>query len=106
MKTILGGVLGLLLAVQPVAADDSQGEGGGKSAAEIAQELANPNNSLGALTLNMDYRQFGGDLPGAGDEHGFGVSFQPSFPVPLGGGVNLGSSCDTPTAPGRRARAP
>jgi len=62
---------------------------GGQSAAEVAAELANPNTSLGVLGFPLDFVRYGGDLPGAGDQNGFKISFQPSLPVSLGGGLNF-----------------
>lgn len=59
------------------------------SADEVAAELANPNTTLGTLSLNLDTKWFGGDLPGAGDQAGFALLFQPSLPYALGGGTNL-----------------
>ncbi|WP_448211765.1 hypothetical protein [Colwellia sp. MEBiC06753] len=60
-----------------------------KSAEEIAAELANPNTVLGTMNFNIDYTAFDGDLPGAGDQSGTRITFQPSLPYPLGDGVNL-----------------
>ena len=61
----------------------------GKSAAEIAAELANPNTNLGTLNFNFDYVNFKGDLPGADDQNAFIMTFQPILPVPLGEGLNF-----------------
>ena len=60
-----------------------------RSVDEIAAELANPNNALGVLTFNFDTKWYGGELPGASDQSGFAMLFQPSFPYPLGPGTNL-----------------
>jgi hypothetical protein len=66
----------------------------GKSADEIAKELANPNNSLASLTFKNQYRWYKGDLPGADDQDNYTLLFQPVFPFPLaptasGGKANL-----------------
>lgn len=37
------------------ASADTDGPGGGRSASEIAAELANPNTTLGSLSFNLDY---------------------------------------------------
>ena len=56
----------------------------GKSAAEIAKELANPANPLSSLTSNFEYRSFKGALPGADKQESWLYSFQPAFPFPIG----------------------
>ena len=66
----------------------------GKSADEVARELANPNNSLASLTFKNQFRWYNGDLPGAGDQFSFTTLFQPVFPFKLeptssGGTANL-----------------
>lgn len=61
----------------------------GKTAEEVAAELANPNTTLGVLGFPIDFVRYGGDLPGATDENGFKINFQPSLPVPLGEGLNF-----------------
>jgi hypothetical protein len=55
----------------------------GKSAEEIAKELANPNNSLASLTFKNQFRWYKGDLPGADDQSNYTLLFQPVFPFPL-----------------------
>ena len=59
------------------------------SADEIAASLANPNTPLASLNLKIQYRQFEGDLPGADDETGIGLIFQPSLPFPLDSGAKI-----------------
>jgi len=59
------------------------------SADEIAASLANPNTPLASLNLKIQYRQFEGDLPGANDETGTGLIFQPSLPFPLDSGAKI-----------------
>jgi hypothetical protein len=55
----------------------------GKSAEEIAKELANPNNSLASLTFKNQFRWYTGDLPDADDQSNYTLLFQPVFPFPL-----------------------
>ena len=69
--------------------EESKNTHQGKSAAEVARELANPNTSLGTMTFNLDYLNFKGDLPGADDQKAFSLTFQPALPVPLGEGLNF-----------------
>jgi hypothetical protein len=69
--------------------DIDQGTHQGKSAEKIAHELANPNAALGFLAFQLDYINFDGDLPGAGDQDAWRLTFQPSIPYPLGKGVNF-----------------
>lgn len=59
------------------------------SADEIARQLANPNASLASLVFPFDFTRYGGDLPGASDQSAFKLSFQPSFPYPLGESTNF-----------------
>ena len=56
----------------------------GKSADEIAKELANPNTSLASLTFKNQFRSYKGDLPDADDQDNYTLLFQPVFPFPLG----------------------
>ena len=79
----------LLLSVGIASAQTDAGERGQKSAEEVAQELANPNTALGQLAFPIDTIWYDGELPGASDEWGFRVNFQPSLPVPIGPGVNF-----------------
>jgi len=59
------------------------------SAAEVAEELANPNTALGSLAFLLDYTNFDGDLPDADHQDGWKLSFQPSLPYPIAKGVNF-----------------
>ena len=59
------------------------------SANEIAAELANPNTPMATLTFKLQYRQFDGDLPGAAEQTGTGLVFQPSLPFPLDNGDKI-----------------
>jgi hypothetical protein len=66
----------------------------GKSADEVAKELANPNNSLASLTFKNQFRWYTGDLPNADDQSNYTLLFQPVFPFSLaptasGGKANL-----------------
>ena len=55
-----------------------------KSADEIARDLANPNSPLASLTGKLQYRTFGGDIPGANTQDSMTFLFQPVFPFGLG----------------------
>ena len=55
----------------------------GKSAEEIARELANPNNSLASLTFKNQFRWYTGDLPDADDQSNYTLLFQPVFPFSM-----------------------
>lgn len=66
----------------------------GKSADQVAKELANPNNSFASLTFKNQYRWYTGDLPNADDQDNYTLLFQPVFPFTLqpaadGGKANL-----------------
>jgi len=66
----------------------------GKSADEVARELANPNNSLASLTFKNQFRSYTGSFPGADDQDNYTLLFQPVFPFALkptdsGGKANL-----------------
>jgi hypothetical protein len=62
------------------------GAAGKPSAEEIAAKLANPNAPLATLNLKLQYRTYEGDLPGADDQDGTTLLFQPSFPFALSNG--------------------
>ena len=66
-----------------------QGGAAAPSADEVAKSLANPNTPLATLTLKLQYRAFDGDLPGAGDESGTSMLFQPAFPFSLDNGATV-----------------
>jgi len=91
-------VFAIVFAVTLCLASQALGQGKegheGKSADEIAKELANPNNSLASLTFKNQYRWYTGDLPGADDQDNYTLLFQPVFPFTLsptasGGKANL-----------------
>jgi len=82
----------VVLDSKPDAKSDAPTPEGGAakpSADEIAASLANPNTPLASLNLKFQYRQFEGDLPGADDEIGTGLIFQPTLPFPLNGGDKI-----------------
>jgi hypothetical protein len=60
-----------------------------RSADEIAAELANPNTPVASLNFKLQNRRFDGDLPGAGDQSGTTLLFQPSLPFPLDNGDQI-----------------
>ena len=64
--------------------DIAVGQEEGKSADEVAKELANPNNSLASLTFKNQYRWYTGDLPDADDQSNYTLLFQPVFPFSMG----------------------
>lgn len=78
-----------LVAFVTHAQDDNQSKGDERSASDIAAELANPNTTLGSLNFNFDYINYQGDLPDAGSQNGFSMSFQPVLPIPLNETMNL-----------------
>ncbi|HEY8567750.1 hypothetical protein [Microbulbifer sp.] len=61
-------------------------EDGDMSANEVSRQLSNPNTSLARLTFKNQFRWFEGSLPGADNQRGYELLFQPSFPIKLGGG--------------------
>ena len=73
------------------AAESSETAAAGEepSAEEVARQLANPNTSLAMLNFNFDYVDYDGFLPGADGAEAWRLSFQPSFPYPLGDGKNF-----------------
>ncbi len=87
-------VLLTVLASSPLAAETQANAPGtahhGKSADEIAKELANPNNDIAKLTFKNQYRWYKGDLPGADDQSNYTMLFQPIFPFSLGHTANGG----------------
>ncbi len=70
-------------------APDDEGGPGSPSAEDIANELSNPNTSLGTMNFNFDYIKFKGDLPGASSQRAKRVTFQPSLPYKLSDTTNL-----------------
>ena len=79
-----------LVAFMANAQEDDQTKGDApKTAAEIAEDLANPNTVMGTLNFNFDYVNYQGDLPDAGSQNSFVMGFQPVLPVPLNKTTNL-----------------
>lgn len=78
----------LVCILSPVASAQNA-ESGSASAADIAKELANPNTALAFLAFPLDFTDYGGTLSGAGDQSGWKLSFQPSFPYPLNDSTNF-----------------
>jgi len=68
---------------------DDEGGPGSPFAEDIANELANPNTSLGTMNFNFDYIKFKGDLPGASSQWAKRITFQPSLPYKLSETSNL-----------------
>jgi len=68
---------------------DDEGGPGSPSAEEIANELANPNTSLGTMNFNFDYIKYKGNLPGASSQRAKRITFQPSLPYKLSETSNL-----------------
>ena len=79
----------IVFAMTSKAQEDDQTKGDEKTASEIAKELAHPNTVLGTMNFNFDYMHYRGDLPDAGSQNSFSMSFQPVLPVPLSKTINL-----------------
>jgi len=60
-----------------------------RSASDVAQELANPNTSLGFLAFQLDYTTYNGDLHDANDQDSWRLGFQPSIPYPIAKDTNF-----------------
>ena len=82
MKKVTATISVILLTTAAVQAED-------RSNAELAAELANPNTSLGSLNFPIDYTSYKGDLPGAGSQESWKVTFQPVLPYPVADGMNV-----------------
>lgn len=83
MRKLVITALSLSLCLASHAMCQESAQQGGKSADEIAKELANPNNSLASLTFKNQYRWYTGDLPGADNQDNYTLLFQPVFPFTL-----------------------
>jgi len=68
---------------------DDEGGLAAPSADDIANELSNPNTTLGTMNFQFDYIAFDGDLPNADKPEAYRFQFQPSMPYPLTDTVNL-----------------
>ena len=67
----------LFLGVASLSADTIDG----KSAEEIAKELANPNTPLTSLKFKLQYTEYEGSLPHAGEQNFTSISLQPTLYV-------------------------
>ena len=81
VKTLVAG-LTVLFSISIVVAE-------GLSAEETAQKLANPNSPLASLNFKFQFRGFEGSLPGADNQNGSMLLFQPSLPFPLENGDSI-----------------
>lgn len=61
----------------------------GKSAEELARELANPNTPLTSLKFKTQFRSYTGNLPDADKQSGTTILFQPTLPFLLESGRTL-----------------
>ncbi len=84
MKTIFLSLIAILMAAVAMAAEYE-----GKSANEVAKELANPNTPLTSLKFKVQYRSYEGDLPNADDQDSTTVLFQPTLPFPFANDYKL-----------------
>ena len=82
-------VIWLFVFICPCAATSQEAAAEIRSAADIAEALANPNASLAFLAFPIDYVQYDGDAPGASRQSAWRLSFQPSFPYPLNDSTNF-----------------
>jgi len=64
----------------------------GKSADEVARDLANPNTPLATLRFKNQLRLFEGDLANADDQTSYTLLFQPILPFALGTNSGGGSA--------------
>lgn len=65
------------------------GELDGKSADDIAKELANPNTPLTSLRFRLQHFSYEGDLPNANSQSSTLLNLQPTLPFPLDNGHNI-----------------
>lgn len=72
-----------------VNAQDENKKGSSTKAEEVARQLANPNATLGYLSVPIDYILYDGDLPNASSQSAVKLNFQPSLPYPISEGVNF-----------------
>ena len=61
--------------VTRAAVPDDEGGFGAPSAKEVANELSNPNTTMGTMNFQFDYIAFDGDLRNASDQEAFRVTF-------------------------------
>lgn len=79
----------LLLTFYGFSQEASQSKEVAESTDDIAEKLNNPTAAIGSLTGLIDFKTFEGDLPMAGDQAAWSLTFQPSLPKPLKNGKNL-----------------
>ena len=56
---------------------------------QIALELSNPVTGLRSVAIDIEYRTYQGDLPGANDQSGYRTVIAPSWPIELSNGKLL-----------------
>ncbi len=78
--------LGTVLAEENPEAEGNPDTPRGKSADEIARELANPATPMSSISNHLEYRLYDGDLPGASSRQSWMYTLQPAFPFDLGEG--------------------
>ncbi len=61
----------------------------GKTDAELARELANPNTPLTSLKFKTQYRTYTGDVLDAGSQSGTNILLQPTLPINFAVGKTL-----------------
>ena len=88
MRLCLTGMFFYFLPFTSVWAQDNSTQSQ-RSASDVAQELANPNTSLGFLAFPLDFVTYKGDLPNSNHQDSWRLSFQPSIPYPIAKGVNF-----------------
>ncbi|WNC73601.1 hypothetical protein RGQ13_06300 [Thalassotalea psychrophila] len=59
------------------------------AADKAAKELANPNTAFASLNFKFQHRTYEGDIPGADDQDGQMILFQPSLPFPREDGTKI-----------------
>lgn len=75
-------IITFMLTSSAVWAEEGAVAAGEVSANEMAKELSNPNTALASMTLKTQFTGYTGDLPGAEDQFGSAVLFQPVLPFP------------------------
>ena len=79
----------LLLVLMTGLGSLSAEEGAGRSADEVAKEMANPNTALTSLKLQTQFWSFDSDLPALDDLDMVKLFLQPTLPFPLENGNTL-----------------
>ena len=88
LGSLIASLIFVYMFVKPVWAQDDKSQDQ-PSAADIANELANPNTALGFLAFQLDHIKYDGELPGADQQDAWKLNFQPNIPYPLGDGKNF-----------------